>query len=796
MPTNPKQRSLELPPYLTRILPLWQSPQWLEAERWRQVVANQPVAMNCRIALVADILSSQFEIRARDSAEEDALADEIDWYTDVVLNPQLPGGLSGFDNIIDQFCQDLLTLPIGGNLEPIRFPDGQGQFSTPHGNGGHVARLVYIDGATLWPTYDYDWPIMQRLKEDPTSPVFFKRSEIARAVMSPRTEIQRWGFGMPPPEAVYLGLLSLYHGDRYYASLLVDTPEAGILDLIDMSKDTAKEWASSFSDIMSGIDPMKIGLIYEHLSAAKWIPFGRPPTDLILDKQMLRYSQITTAGYGLTIADIGLGDPQKTLAGTIRDERRSRRSGFGALKEKVRTLINSKILPQSLEFIWIGVDEETKVQQGRAFLLIAQALEKAKTAGLIDAETGLDELKRAGHISPGAELPEPAIVPPQLMPGQNGDGAAQDELDQVPASEGGREKALAVKALELGDERIAAVPKDSSNFDKMAGLMKGGFADIVRKMGEPEIMRLVKAATRALFPVVDKAIVELSDAELPEWYEERLKAWFDEPSEFDALPDVKKANGKLLGELDDLLDKDDWWKFDVETPNISFLLKMAFEEGATTAAEQAQAFLYTEGLRDSPNVIGLNFNLTNPATLAELERDAAIMVRQVDKGTRFFLKRIITSSVEEGLSSPSIAELIREGAGVEEILKTEGYTSRVLKQVKREVGGMSKGRANSIVNTEINRAESTGRLKEWEEMGLTRKSWNHSGGTGPGDPCPVCEGNISQGLVEMGFLYDSVFGDASILTPPAHPTVDHCHLEFDEQEMLDKADTLNIWLGD
>ena len=791
---EPKQRSLKLPSYLTRILPLWQSPQWLSAERWRQVVQNQPVAMDCRTTLIADVLASKFEIRARDASREDELADEIEWYADHVFNPQLSGGLSGFDILIDQFAQDLLTLPIGGNLEPVRFSDGMGPFSLPHENGGHVYKLVYIDGATLWPTYDYELPMMQKLQEDIANVVFFRRNQIARSVFSPRPEIRQWGFGMAPPEAIYLALLSLYNGDSYYYKLLIDTPEAGILDLIDMAEKEATDWVKSLTELMSGIDPMKIGVLYEHTKEAKFIPFGRPPTDLLLPDVMLRYAQLTTAGYGLTITDIGYGDPQKTMAGKIRDERKARRSGFGVLKEKIRVLANNEILPKCLEIMWIEVDEESQVQKGRSFLLHSQALKNALEAGFITEETGLEELKRVGHVSP--EVEAPIVEPlPQLPSGQNGK-EAQEEVEKVPVSEGGRgDVGKAQKALELGDERIANVPKDSSKFDQMVVLMKQGFADIVRRMGEPQIMRLVKVATRALFPVAEQAFIELSDAELPAWHEERLKAWFGEKSEFDEFPDVKKANGELLEKMERVLDKEDWWHFDVKIANLGLLYKLAFEEGATMAAEEAQAFLYTEGLADSPQIIGLNFNLTNPRTLAQLEKSAAQLVRRVDDGTKFYLKRIITSSVEEGLASPSIAEMIREGAGVEEILKEAGYTGRVIKRVKAEVEGMSEGRTNSIVNTEVNRAESMGRLGQWSEMGLTRKAWRHTGATGPNDPCSFCQANIDLGYVEMDYMYDSVFGPSTVLSPPAHPSVDHCHIVFDEQEMVDKAAELTIWSG-
>ena len=209
-----------------------------------------------------------------------------------------------------------------------------------------------------------------------------------------------------------------------------------------------------------------------------------------------------------------------------------------------------------------------------------------------------------------------------------------------------------------------------------------------------------------------------------------------------------------------------------------------------------QELLYTEGLVKDPVIIGLNFNLTNPTTLAQLDANAAQLVSRVNDGTKFYLKRIITSGVEEGLASPSIAQQIRDGASVETVLKEAGYTEGVVRKSMEEIGAMTDARTNSIVNTEIARAETDGRVGQWQEMGLTRKRWVHTGGTGPGDPCPVCVANIDMGFVPIDHMYMSVFGDADTLGPPAHPQVDHCHIEFDENELIGKAGTLDVWTGD
>jgi hypothetical protein len=599
---------------------------------------------------------------------------------------------------------------------------------------------------------------------------------------------------MAPPEKIFLALSLLYRGDTYYANLLLDTPEAGLLDLADMSKKSAEDWLLSFRELMTGIDPMKIPVLYEHEKPANYINFGRPPTEMMFAETTGKYSRITHAGYGLTETDTGLGDPQKTLAGSIRDERRSRRSGFSTVREKAKGLINSEILPPYLEFNWMEKDEEGQVQRGRAFLLAAQGLAKAKEAGFISEQEGQAQLVKDGHITVAVEEPEeiePPPFPPALPPPSNGN---QDELGKVPAEQGGRGDITG--RAELGDENIAAVPAGSAKFDQLAQVIREQFAGVLNRMEQPRLMKLIKAATRLMFPDVAQAFIELSETELPLWKDERLKLWFGERSAFDDLPDVvKRIEDEVLDALDDILTGDDWWKIDAKAADsIALVLRLAFEEGATGAAEVLQEFLYTEGLRDSPSIIGLNFNLSNPRTLAQLETKAAQLVTRVDDGTRFFLRRIITAGVDEGLASPSIAELIREGADAEAILKEAGYTSRVVDTVRAEVGNMTENRVASIVNTEINKAESMGRLEQWTEQGLTQKRWAHTGVFGPGDPCPICQANIDLGLVPMDFEFTDVFGATQ--TPPGHPGTCHCSLEFDEEELVSKADTLTIWTGE
>jgi hypothetical protein len=568
-----------------------------------------------------------------------------------------------------------------------------------------------------------------------------------------------------------------------------------------MSQQDAEDWVSSYQNLLQGVDPQKIGVLYQHTQAAKWIPFGRPPSsEMSYDNVTLKQQRIVAAGYWLTLTDIGLEPGGKTLAGQIRQQRETRMTGFGMVREKTKNFINKDVLPPYLEFAWIEKDDEAMAATGRARLLNAQALKAMVEPGIIQIEDAQAQLKKDGLLT--IELqPKPKEPPPQppqppgakngALPAGDG-GQAKKELDKVPPSAGGRGD-VGVQRAVLGDPAISAVEPGSSNFDRLGLVFKKAFDEMLKRMGDIQLRRLIRAALKAQFPIASKALVNLSEADRAQWAEERFKAWFGEASIFDEIPQVQKVDQATLDELEELLEKDKWWELPPETiAEVLEVLDLAFSEGATVAAEMVQQFLYEEGLVNSPDLIGFNFDLKNPVTINRLNTDAATMVRRVNDGTKFFLKRIITAGVDEGVSSQEIALRIQEGQSLDEILKDSELVAKVTNRARQEIEGLSAKRIESIVNTEINRAESEGRLAQWERQGLSRKMWTHSGND---VPCKVCVSNIEQGLVPMDHKFNSVFGENSVQTPPGHPGVCHCAIFFDEDELIAKAGELNAWNG-
>lgn len=343
--------------FLVRNLPIWANPQWLNSNQWREFVRKQPIAVLCREAISNHLLSLDWAIVARDPNQQDELKEDIKYYTKLLERANAYYSELDFTSHIEFIVKDLFDLPFGTAGEIGREND------SPEGK---VVWVRPLDAGTLSPTLNSDYPVAQLYPG--YDPVVFPKEYISRIYLSPRTEIQREGWGMAPPERIYLAMEMVSRGDVYYSQLLLNTPEAGILDLMDMEKTAAEEWVKSFKDLLFGINALKIPVLYEHTTAAKWIPFGKNPADIMYDTVTSRYINVICAGYGLTASDIGFPSSSnggETLAGTIRQERSSARSGKSLAKKKTKAYFDV-ILPPELMFRWIDYDDEKQVALSRA----------------------------------------------------------------------------------------------------------------------------------------------------------------------------------------------------------------------------------------------------------------------------------------------------------------------------------------------------------------------------------------------------------------------------------------------
>ena len=360
------QRSLD-DMYIDRFIPGWARPHWQEAEFWRAVVKQLPVAIDCRETVISYITDLDWKIEPRDSSMRDELKGEIEYYTELFDSG---GGweLSGWDfiKLLEFVLTDCLDTPFGGCVETIRDGDKL---------DGKVLSIIPIDSATLFPTRDKKWPIVQRVKSSPVKPVVFPYWAVNRLYMSPRTELKMEGWGMPPPEKIFIAMQMVSKGDLYYWKFLSDTPEAGVLDLMDMEQKSAQDWVTAFKELFAGIDPMKIPVLYEHTIPAKFISFGKDPNAIQFDASYHKYVTLICNSYGLTPTDLGFpgtgGGSGATMAGGIREDRRTKKM-ITRLKNSLRYWFN-RMLPRNLNFLWIDLDDETSVAISRARLAGATA---------------------------------------------------------------------------------------------------------------------------------------------------------------------------------------------------------------------------------------------------------------------------------------------------------------------------------------------------------------------------------------------------------------------------------------
>jgi hypothetical protein len=835
------QRAIQLQPYLNRVIPYWGHPGHLAGARWRWLVKNQPIAIICRDTLIANMISLGWSIRQRepDETKLTSVKEEIDHYTELFNTME-----GGFDNYISLIGQDLLDLPFGAMCEKGYQNDNPDE---------RLMWVEHVDAATLMPTNVIDWPVMQTVPYYNARPVVFPKHAISRSYMSPRPEIKRKGWGMAPPEKIYLALEMLYRGDRYYANLLLDTPEAGILDLIDMSEEDATEWLESMRELFQGIDGFKVPVLYQHNAPAQWIPLNRPPTDLLYDTTTLKYATITAAGYGIRLSDIGMAEltGDKTLAGVIRGERQSRRNGHAVLRSKTGDHLDT-LLPKHLQLIWDEKDEEAKTTQARALSTYGLALGQIKRDGLMSVEEARHELVATGllevEIDPD-DVPEqetPMGMPGQEMfgkPGEKGDekegkggfpfgkkpkpfGKPTDEergkgkKKKVAPEDGGRGNIIqrAISALEPVRKEPGHPPYEEIT-DQLLTIVKPGVMSLAERAAQagvtqarlsdhknpipraPRLRRLIKVITRAMVPEVKRTFDVVDDEVIRTyWLPEMLSVDFGMPSELDSVVTRQSAD-ELREKLEQHLVDDPWWTIASTWDKAAILniFKTAYEVGLHDTALEIIRALYEEGLASVPTISPtINFDLTNRAVMRALELDAAKLVTRVNEGTKYFIKRITVAGVRQGLTRPDIAQAIREGESAAAILKEEGFMEETVSEILSGLIEMSEKRATSIVNTEINRAQNMGHLRQIVESGLTRKWWRHLGSrgltpAGNQHPCPVCLRNEELGYVEVGYLFETVFksggpeDDGRSLIPPGHPSICHCKIFFDDTELTEKV---------
>jgi hypothetical protein len=474
--------------YLYRVVPAWMNPQWQEAAIWRSFVLSVPIAAVCRQTAIAQLTALDWKIVATDSDKTDELKSKIRWNTRILENESEYADLD-FTGRLEWLGKDLLDLPFGMAAEIGRDNDDP---------SGKVQWIRCLDGGTCMPSLNADFPIIQRVPNIPLEPVAFPKHAVSRQYMNPRSEIWREGWGMAPPELIYLVFELMKRGDKYFAELLLNTPQVGILDLGDTTKETAQEWMKEAQELFSGTDPMKIPVLYEHTTKVEWIPFQMKPSEMMFESITARYANLICAGYGMSPSDIGMGGSSnggETLSGTIRDERKTKKNILSVMKKKFKSFYDH-ILPEELEFTWIDFDSDQNVAQGRARLANAQADEILTRNHIFSPQ----ELRAQGLVDGliTVSVPETLDTSKVEWP-QSGNTTSPGLLgEKVSADNGGRGEVSSVQAS-MAQEGIVELKKQADKTVKQVFSPIKNFITSIKNMKPEEVEAWKKHIADALW---------------------------------------------------------------------------------------------------------------------------------------------------------------------------------------------------------------------------------------------------------------------------------------------------------
>jgi hypothetical protein len=500
-------------------------PGWLDAARWRQVVLNVPGCVAYRDTLIMNVMTLDWRVVSRVPEDAWQYRSEIDWYTKLFRDIDD----EGYDIHTEKVLKDCYDIPFGGASEVGRSGD------SPTGRAKWVR---HIDGGTLYPTQNVDFPVAQFTPYMvQVNPILFPSHTVVRTYLSPRTEIERRGWGMAPPERAYLAVEMLYRGDRYYADLFLDVPEVGVLDLGDMEEESAKSWVESWRNLLTGPgDSFKIPVLYGHTTKADFISFTRPPTEMMFDKGLEKYLTLVGAAYGLSPSDIGdttMG--ARALASSLRQERHAKQTGVGTAILKTQAYY-TRILPSHLRFEMISRDEELLVARGRARLANSMGLGNLVDKKIILPSHALDQMVSDGLITiPVQEWMEELTEAEKAIALDLNDPTGLKGGSDLEAGSNGQNSGVgaSTKPKQVARETMQD-PKPPS---------KGGQGEII---AQSDIKRLVNIARTALRGLVEGAREEISNGEDTAVNAEVSCAWVEQfslliygkRSVFDGVPVV------------------------------------------------------------------------------------------------------------------------------------------------------------------------------------------------------------------------------------------------------------------
>jgi hypothetical protein len=736
---TPNPSAIQGPPALFRQAVTFISPGELRGPQWRTLIGGAPIVRACIQTQIMLITGLQWSIEGDD---DEAAA----YFTKLLENAGADDG--GWEVFLSRVMKDTLEVPFGGAVEFGHFHDGV------------VAWVHHIDGATMVPSYNDRYPYAQ---VDPfgglTRPIPFRREQIGRVRWQAQSNLRTYGWTITPCEDSLPAIQGLLRADRFWQTFLMDSPPAGILDIPGFDEQEAKDWLDSWKTMLAGIDALKVPILFganreTGRSEAKFIRFATSPGETQMKELIKAYAEEVCAAFGMSLGDLGLFGQELRLAGATKLIELSKRQGLAKLMRAVKSMIDIDVLPDELEFKWSEVDLEDDLRKAQAREIGSRRIKNLVDGMVITPQLG----KRVAIYE--------EIIPAEALEGWEEPEETEEAEVDVTDQELGEEAAptgegVAEDQEERAKEAIQAFPASSKWAKQMARAADRMTGPARRGATKKRLGQLIGVGLKAWGKARSLGDQKVRNA--PSMTPDQLEDYTNQEVQRSAQ-DARRAIVKALERVD-------WWKSPDLSDDVAKILVGAYGEGATLQIGAIEDVRTRLGL-PAARIGATTFQLTNKRVLELIAERAANLVRHIDDGSKTHITRAIMKGVREGIASPEIARGLLADSAHRSVVET------------------FKGRSMSIVNTEINWAESHAALDEQVKMGLSKKLWESI----PGIRCELCERNTMRGPIPVKDSFESVFGSTD--APPGHPGVCHCYITFDRSELKGLGDDPSYWWGD
>jgi len=372
----------------------------------------------------------------------------------------------------------------------------------------------------------------------------------------------------------------------------------------------------------------------------------------MFDKIIAKYDSTVAAGYGLTLSDVGgqtAASGGETLAGSIRQERQSRRTGFARFREKMEQFFNF-MLPDTLIYRVIDQDDEQSVAKGRAILSNA---------------TGWGQLVEIGAFAP-SEVRR-MIIADGLTPIPLPEEVPEDELKKMAEMQGVDERP--------GQLGRPIAPSEGGHGEVFPRSLLEQEVGKLIDVEDIKLRRLIRSAIEPTFILSKDALNTLDRyGEVDAWND-----WQDElvwekgnPDDADELSLVSFATAKQ--NLEKSMKGAEWWKLDVELSEISNDLVDILEQTLLEDYRKKLELAYEKGEIDEIDFGNAKFD---DEVYKKFEERVSQDLHEIWDNIPKSIQNCVISGTRKALSSSILANDVAKALDTSEIINDNNLVKYV-----------------------------------------------------------------------------------------------------------------------